>query len=59
MQGEREMNGAIDPVVKPFVDFWSDYFAKANSATRELIDGSTPSRKAWTPICVVPSFCKP
>jgi hypothetical protein len=39
MQGEREMNGAIDPVVKPFVDFWSDYFAKANSATRELIDG--------------------
>jgi hypothetical protein len=39
MPAERETNGAIDPVVMPFVDFWTDYVTKANDATREFIDG--------------------
>ena len=39
MAGETKTNGVCDPVVQPFVDFWSDYVNQANAATRELLDG--------------------
>ena len=39
MSGARETNGAFDPLVQPFVDFWSDYMKQANDATREFLDG--------------------
>jgi hypothetical protein len=38
MAAEHAANGTIDPVVKPFVDFWSDYMKKANDATRDFVD---------------------
>jgi hypothetical protein len=39
MAGETKTNGVCDPVVQPFVDFWSDYVKQANDATREFLDG--------------------
>jgi hypothetical protein len=49
MPGEARTNGAFDPVVKPFVDFWTDYAKQANDATRELLDGLDDSTdiKGW------------
>jgi hypothetical protein len=38
MADELRANGSVDSVVKPFVDFWSDYVKKANDATREFVD---------------------
>jgi hypothetical protein len=38
MPGEQETNCSFDPVVRPFVDFWSDYVKQANDTTRELFD---------------------
>lgn len=29
----------FDPVVQPFVDYWSDYMKQTNEVTRELFDG--------------------
>jgi hypothetical protein len=43
MADDRETNGTLDPVAKPFVDFWSDYTTKANDATREIVDGINSS----------------
>ena len=39
MASDKKTNGAIDPVVQPFVDFWSEYATQANNATRELLNG--------------------
>jgi hypothetical protein len=39
MPGESESGGAFDPVVKPFIDFWSDYVKQANDVARELLEG--------------------
>ena len=49
MQGDRETNGKFDPVVRPFVDLWSDYVKQANDATREFLDGIDDSAdiKTW------------
>jgi hypothetical protein len=49
MPAENETNGVIDPVVKPFVDFWSDYAKQADHATREFLDGidDTADIKSW------------
>jgi hypothetical protein len=37
MQTSDQINGQVDPVVKPFVDMWSDYMTQANNATRSLL----------------------
>jgi hypothetical protein len=39
MSRDQETNGAFDPVVEPFVDFWSQYVKQANDTTREYLDG--------------------
>lgn len=39
MAGETKTNGAFEPVVQPFVEFWSAYARQANDATRELLEG--------------------
>lgn len=39
MSDHHETNGTFDPIVQPFVDFWANYFSKANDATRDLLDG--------------------
>jgi hypothetical protein len=39
MSAERSTNVAFDPVVQPFVDFWSGYIHQANDTTRELLEG--------------------
>src|SRR4029079_12871550 len=39
MVGSNTTNGACDPVMQPFVDFWSGYMKQANNATREFLDG--------------------
>ena len=39
MAGGSKTNGAFDPVMQPFVDFWSDYVQQSNDATREFLDG--------------------
>jgi hypothetical protein len=49
MSDPHETNGEFDPVVRPFVDFWSSYFSKANDATRDLLDGihDASDVKSW------------
>jgi hypothetical protein len=39
----------FDPVVQPFVDFWSGYIQQANDATRELLEGMNGNAdvKSW------------
>jgi hypothetical protein len=39
MSEEREANAKFDPIVQPFVDFWSTYINQANDATRALFEG--------------------
>src|SRR5690348_4593574 len=39
MAADTKTNGAFEPVVQPFVEFWSEYTKQANDATRELLDG--------------------
>jgi hypothetical protein len=39
MPDERESSTKVDPIVQPFVDFWSSYINQANDATRELLEG--------------------
>jgi hypothetical protein len=39
MSTERPTNLAFDPVIQPFVDFWSGYIQQANDTTRELLEG--------------------
>jgi hypothetical protein len=38
MAGGNKASAACDPIVKPFVEFWSDYLKQANDATREFLD---------------------
>lgn len=38
MADVNQTNRAYDPIMKPFVDFWSDYMKQANEATREFLD---------------------
>jgi hypothetical protein len=39
MSDERETSAKVDPIVQPFVDFWSSYIKQANDATREMLQG--------------------
>jgi hypothetical protein len=39
MSTERPANLAFDPVIQPFVDFWSGYVKQANDTTRDLLAG--------------------
>ena len=39
MSDDRRANGSFDPLVQPFVDFWSSYIQQANETTRQLIEG--------------------
>jgi hypothetical protein len=39
MPDERESSTTVDPIVQPFVDFWSSYINQANDATRGLLAG--------------------
>jgi uncharacterized protein YdiU (UPF0061 family) len=39
MSNNGETKMTIEPVMQPFVDFWSNYMQQANDATRELFDG--------------------
>jgi hypothetical protein len=49
MSAQQDSNGAIDPVMKPFFDLWSDYYKQANDATRELFEGidNSTNLKGW------------
>ena len=38
MSAEKNTNGTIDPIFKPFYDLWSDLYAKSNEATREFFE---------------------
>jgi hypothetical protein len=39
MSDERESSTKVDPIVQPFVDFWSSYIKQANDSTREMLEG--------------------
>jgi hypothetical protein len=39
MPAEQETKPAFDPIIQPFVDFWSVYFQQANDTTRSFLDG--------------------
>jgi hypothetical protein len=39
MSEEQKSNGQFDPVLQPFVDFWSGYAKQADDAARELLAG--------------------
>ena len=71
MSDDLKTVGVFDPVVQPFVDFWSDYVKQANDATREFLDGIDDTcehqdlaaamvrcrrARAWMRTCAVPSF---
>jgi hypothetical protein len=39
MSTDREPKQVFDPIVQPFVDFWTGYIKQANDTTRELLEG--------------------
>jgi hypothetical protein len=39
MSDEKSFNGQFDPIMQPFVEFWSGYVKHANDTTRELLEG--------------------
>lgn len=39
MSDNHEPDAEFDPIVQPFVDFWSGYITEANDATRQLLEG--------------------
>jgi hypothetical protein len=45
----EESSTKVDPIVQPFVDFWSNYINQANDTTRELLEGINGNSdvKAW------------
>jgi hypothetical protein len=49
MSENHEPAAECDPIVQPFVDFWSSYITEANDATRQWIDGfnGTADVKSW------------
>jgi hypothetical protein len=49
MADDRESKNRFDPVVQPFVDFWSSYIKQANDTTRELFEGinGNAGAKTW------------
>jgi hypothetical protein len=49
MSDDRESNSRLDPMVQPFVDFWSGYIKQANDTTRELFEGISGNAgvKTW------------
>ena len=49
MSENLEPAAKFDPVVQPFVDFWSSYITEANDSTRRLIEGINGSAdlKSW------------
>jgi hypothetical protein len=49
MVADGGTNGPFDPVMQPFVDFWSDYAKQADNVTRVFLDGVDDSIdfKAW------------
>jgi hypothetical protein len=49
MVADSGTNGTFDPVMQPFVDFWSDYAKQADNVTRVFLDGIDDSidLKAW------------
>jgi hypothetical protein len=48
MSDELECSAKVDPVVQPFVDFWSGYINQANDATRGLLEGINGNADAKT-----------
>lgn len=48
MPTERDSNGTVDPVLRPFAKFWEKYFEQANGATRELLENVDGTKaKVW------------
>jgi hypothetical protein len=49
MSDEREGSAKVDPVVQPYVDFWSSCIKQANDSTRELLKGMNGNAdvKTW------------
>jgi len=39
MSDKPSSNGQFDPMIQPFVDFWSSYAKQAEATTRELLEG--------------------
>jgi hypothetical protein len=39
MSSEQKSSTVFDPVIQPFIDFWSGYIKQANDTTRELFEG--------------------
>lgn len=39
MSENNEPAGAFEPMVQPFVDFWSSYIQQANDTTRAVLEG--------------------
>ena len=49
MSDDRRANGRFDPLIQPFVDFWSGYIQQSNETTRQWFDGLDGSAdlKTW------------
>jgi hypothetical protein len=48
MPTDQETKPAFDPIVQPFVDFWSGYVKQADDTTREFLEGINGNSDART-----------
>ena len=49
MSNAGDTNDVVDPVIKPFAEFWASYYGQANDTTRELLAGMNGNAdvKTW------------
>ena len=38
MSNDSQTNGAMEPLVQPFIEFWTSYIRQANENTRQLVE---------------------
>jgi hypothetical protein len=49
MTDNKTFNGAVNPVVQPFVEFWTEYAKRADDTAKQFLDGIDDSAnlKTW------------
>lgn len=49
MAENKTSNGNVNPVVQPFVEFWSDYAKRADDTAKQFLDGidDNTNLKTW------------
>jgi hypothetical protein len=49
MADEQKETSPMDPVIRPFIDFWTNYFNQVNDSTRAMLDyfNGNADAKTW------------